>query len=316
MPLYPWGDSRPFYSYKQFLQKRFGGRLQKLTIDAGFTCPNRDGKIATGGCTYCLNDAFNPSYCDARESVTRQMDKGIAFHQTRYARALGYIAYFQAFSNTYAPLSRLREIYEPALKHPLIKGIVVGTRPDCMDTEKLDYFETLSRQCFVSIEYGVESIRDVTLQRVRRGHTFGQAAETIALTAARQIHTGIHLIFGLPGETPEDWFNDLHTLNALPLSSLKFHQLQIIKGTSMAMDFREHPADFHVFSLEEYVDFMARYLTELNPAFVVERLAGEVPPRFLETNLWGLTRYDTVLQKIEQKLQENQWWQGKNYKAI
>lgn len=309
--VFPWGDERRFHSYKHFLTARFGGRVQKLTLDAGFTCPNRDGTVGVGGCTYCLNDAFNPSYCAPTKSVDQQLREGIEFHQNRYRRADGYLAYFQAFSNTYAPLKKLKEIYAPALAHPLVKGIVVGTRPDCVDEAKLDFFEALNERVFVSIEYGIESCHDETLRRINRGHDFARAVAAIEATARRGIHTGAHLIFGLPNETPEMWLADVDTLNALPLNSIKFHQLQIIKNTAMARDYEQHRADFYPFTMESYIEFIVQFVEKLNPDFVVERFAGEVPPRFLSVNNWGTIRYDVVLQRIEQLFAARDSWQGK-----
>ena len=310
---YSWGDTRRYNSYKNFLYKQFGSRIQKLTIDAGFTCPNRDGSISTGGCTYCLNDAFNPSYCSPEKSVEQQLQEGIEFHRNRYRRADGFLAYFQAFSNTYASLDRLKEIYLPALKDPNIKGIVIGTRPDCMDEEKLSYFAELQKQKFVSIEYGIESIYNQTLQRINRGHTFEDAVEMIEKSSQYKIHTGVHFIFGLPGENPDMWEKDIQIINALPINSIKFHQLQIIKGTAMEEEFINKRADFHLFSTDSYIDFICRYTALLNPDFVIERFAGEVPPRFLSVNHWDNIRYDVVLQKIEKKLEEKEYYQGKFY---
>lgn len=308
---YLWGDGRRFNSYKRFLLQKFGTRVQKLTLDAGFTCPNRDGTVGHGGCTYCLNDAFNPSYCDSVKPVAQQLSEGVEFHRNRYRRADAYLAYFQAFSNTYAPLERLREIYRPALENPLVKGIVVGTRPDCIDGAKLDFFAELQRRMFVSIEYGVESCREETLRRINRGHSFECACEAIRLTAERGVHCAAHFIYGLPGETPDMWFEDLKAINSLPLNGVKFHQLQIIKGTAMQRDYELNPADFYSFTQDEYVRFIVGITERLNPAFVVERFAGEVPPRYLFVNSWGLERYDVVLQKIEKRMAELDTYQGK-----
>lgn len=308
---YPWGDERRFNSYKRFLLQRFGTRVQKLTLDAGFTCPNRDGTVGYGGCTYCLNDAFNPSYCTAVKPVEQQLSEGIEFHQNRYRRAGAYLAYFQAFSNTYAPLDVLKEIYRPAVEHPSVKGIVVGTRPDCVDDAKLDFFAELQQKMFVSVEYGVESCHDETLRRINRGHSFDCACEAIRRTAAKGIHCAAHFIYGLPGETPDMWLEDLKTINALPLNGVKFHQLQIIKDTAMQRDFEMNPSDFHVFTKDDYVQFIVNVTERLNPAFVIERFAGEVPPRFLYANHWGLERYDVVLHKIEQRLEAMDTFQGK-----
>lgn len=309
--IYPWGDTRRFNSYKRFLQQQFGTRVQKLTLDAGFTCPNRDGTVGTGGCTYCLNDAFNPSYCTPNKSVDQQLAEGMEFHLNRYRRAGAYLAYFQAFSNTHAPLSQLKEIYQPALQNPLVKGIVVGTRPDCIDAEKLDYFAELQQRMFVSIEYGVESCNDTTLRRINRGHDFATAERAIRMTAERGIHCAAHFIYGLPGETPDEWLKEVNSINQLPINGIKFHQLQIIKGTKMQQEFIEYPADFHIFTTENYIDFIVKITERLNPAFTIERFAGEVPPRYLFVNHWGLTRYDVILQKIEKRMEELDTWQGK-----
>jgi radical SAM protein (TIGR01212 family) len=310
---YIWGDERRYHSYKHFLQQRFGGRIQKLTIDAGFSCPNRDGTTGTEGCTYCLNDAFNPSYCLPEKSVAQQLEEGIVFHRNRYRRADGYLAYFQAFSNTHAPLVKLREIYQPAIDHPLIKGIVIGTRPDCMDREKLAYFSELNNKMFVSIEYGVESTLNQTLKRINRGHSFEKAVEMIYETHRLNLHTGVHFIFGLPCENEDIWFHEIEKINRLPIQSIKFHQLQIIKGTKIEQEFKDNPDDFHLFTMDRYIDFICRYIEKLNPAFIIERFAGEVPPRFLAVDTWGSKRYDAVLQKIEKELAYRESYQGKFY---
>ena len=311
--MYSWGDNRRFNSYKRFLQERFGGRMQKLTLNAGFTCPNRDGSIGVGGCTYCVNDAFNPSYCDVRKSVRQQLDEGIEFHQNRYRRADGYLAYFQAYSNTYASLETMDELYRPALEHPQVKGIVVGTRPDCIDEQKLEYFARLQEHMFVSIEYGVESCFDETLRRINRGHTFRQAEDAFALTKQYGIHCAGHFMYGLPGETPEMWLSSVRDINALPMNGIKFHQLQLIRDTKMEKEYYETPADFHLFTIDTYVPFIVDITERLNPSFVIERFAGEVPPRFLRENTWGITRYDVVLQRIEKEMALRDTWQGKGF---
>lgn len=311
--MYSWGDNRRFNSYKRFLLERFGGRMQKLTLNAGFTCPNRDGSIGVGGCTYCVNDAFNPSYCDARKSVRQQLDEGIDFHQNRYRRADGYLAYFQAYSNTYSSLEKMKEIYAPAIEHPLVKGIVVGTRPDCIDEQKLEFFAELQKSMFVSIEYGVESCFDETLVRINRGHTFQQAVDAFTLTKQYGIHTAGHFMFGLPGETPEKWMEAVHLMNALPMDGIKFHQLQLIRDTKMEREYYEKKEDFYPFTMDNYIPFIVDIAERLNPHFVIERFAGEVPPRFLRENTWGLTRYDVVLQRIEKELAARDTWQGKFY---
>ncbi len=304
---------RRFYSYKQFLQEKFGARIQKLTIDAGFTCPNRDGTVGTGGCTFCLNDAFNPSYCTPVKTVKQQLEEGIQFHQNRYRRADSFLAYFQAYSNTYLSLDELKRKYDDALQHPDVKGIVIGTRPDCIDEEKLDYFAELNEKMFISIEYGLESIHNETLEHINRGHNFEQSVNALQMTQSRGIHTGAHFIFGLPFETPEVWMKDVHIINQLPINSIKFHQLQIIKGTKMEAEFAANPERFHLFSMDNYIPFIVDFVEYLSPTLVIERFAGEVPPRYLAVNTWGTTRYDVILNKIEKEFEKRDSFQGKKF---
>lgn len=309
--IYSWGDSNRWNSYAAYFRRTFGERMQKLTIDAGFSCPNRDGKVGRGGCSYCDNDAFNPSYCHPSKSITQQIEEGIAFHTIRYRKASRYLAYFQAYSNTYAPLERLRLIYEEALSFPGVAGLVIGTRPDCVDEASLDYFAELSQRVYVIIEYGVESCYDQSLLRMNRGHDVATAIRAIEATAQRGIRTGAHFIFGLPGESREDMLNQLPIINRLPLSTIKFHQLQLVKNTAFARQFAENPSDFHLFEMEEYIDFFVDVLERLNPAFVVERFVNEVPPRYLEgPGFWPL-RNQELWNLLRIRLEERNSWQGR-----
>ena len=301
--IYPWGDERRFNSYAAYFRRVFGHRMQKVTINAGFSCPNRDGKISTGGCTFCDNAAFTPSYCDSTKSITQQIDEGIEFHRKRYRTAQQYLAYFQSFSNTYAPLERLRECYDEALAHPDIAGIVVGTRPDCVDEQKLDYFAELSRKKYVTIEYGVESCYDETLRRINRGHDFATAERAIRMTAERGIHCGAHFILGLPGESDEMLIEQVERINALPLTTVKFHQLQLFRGTPLAREWDEHPERFRFWTIEEYLDLFVEILRRLRPDIVVERFAGEAPPRYHHTEGWGLVRNEQLLAMLDKRLE-------------
>ncbi len=310
---YPWGHKRRFNTYADYFKSIFGERVQKVSIDAGFTCPNRDGTLGRGGCTYCNNDAFNPSYCQPEKSVSQQIMEGITFHKVRYRRAEKYLAYFQAYSNTYADLDILKKIYNEAMAVPGIIGLVIGTRPDCVDEKKLDYFAELSKKNYLIIEYGIESCYNKTLEKINRKHSFEQSIEAIQETAKRGIKTGAHLIFGLPGETREEMLQEAGIISGLPLDNVKFHQLQIIKGTRMAEQYVSNPDDFQLFSWEEYREFMIDFLERLNPRFVVERITGEAPPRFLAGPRWGLKRTDQILNLFEQRLEERNTWQGRLY---
>ena len=309
--VYPWGHHRRYNSYSEYFKREFGTRVQKVTIDAGFTCPNRDGVKGTGGCTYCNNDAFNPSYCQPHKSITQQITEGVEFHQVRYRRSKNYLAYFQAYSNTYGSLDTLKSLYNEALAFPGVVGLVIGTRPDCIDDEKLEYFARLAENNYVIIEYGIESCYNRTLELINRGHTFEESAEAIRKTNAYGIHTGAHLIFGLQGETEADMLAEATIVSELPLDTIKFHQLQIIKNTRMAMDFATNPTSFNLFSLENYIDFIVRFTERLNPAFVIERFTGEAPPRFQAGPIWGGLRSDEVQVMIEKEMEKRDTWQGK-----
>jgi radical SAM protein (TIGR01212 family) len=311
--IYPWGHERRFNSYSSFFRKHFGTRVQKVSIDAGFTCPNRDGTKGTGGCTYCNNDAFNPSYCVPEKSVTRQIEEGITFHKKRYRKADSYLAYFQAYSNTYASVEVLRNLYEEALRFPGVKGLIIGTRPDCIDYEKLELLKELSQKCYLAVEYGIESCYNKTLKRINRGHTFEEAEKAVMDTAVLGINTGAHFIFGLPGESRDELLAEAEIISKLPLKTVKFHQLQIIRGTAMELEFKENPSEFQLFTFDEYLDFFIRFLERLNPYFVVERFTGEAPPRFLAGTLWGKKRTDQIVALIEKRLDDLDTWQGRLY---
>lgn len=309
--MFPWGDNRRFNSYSSYFTREFGSRVQKISIDAGFSCPNRDGKISTGGCTFCRNDAFNPSYCHPEKSIRQQIDEGIEFHQRRYRRAKSYLAYFQAFSNTYRPLDELEKLYREALSVDGIIGLVIGTRPDCINEETLEMLKDLNAT--IILEYGVESVYDQTLTRVNRGHDFATAKKAIELTHKYGFHCGGHFIFGLPGETREMMLKAADIISKLPLTTVKFHQLQIFKDTKMADEYLANPSDFHLFTLEDYIEFVIDFIERLNPNIVIERFAGEVPPRYLVSKPWLNLRYDQVLSLIEKRLEERNTYQGKKY---
>ena len=309
---FPWGDSRRFNSYNNYFTRQFGGRVQKISIDAGFSCPNRDGKLGTGGCTFCSNEAFRPSYCQPGKSIRQQIEEGIGFHRRRYRRANKYLAYFQPFSNTYKPLVELKGIYRQALDSPDIAGIVIGTRPDLVDESVLDYLGEIRKTRYVMLEYGVESVYDATLRRVNRGHDFATAEHAIRMTSERGLPCGAHFIFGLPGETKSMMLNAAHVISRLPLATVKFHQLQLFKGTRMAAEYEAHPEAFHLFDLEEYIEFVIDFAERLNPNMVIERFAGEVPPRYLIAEPWMKLRYDAVLSRIEKRMEERDTWQGRH----
>ncbi len=289
-----------------------GERVQKVAINAGMGCPNRDGNLSVGGCTFCVNEAFTPSYCSPQKSVRQQIEEGIHFHSRRYAKASKYLAYFQSFSNTYAPLSKLKEIYSEALECENIVGLVIGTRPDCIDAEKLDYFAELAEKLdYLIIEYGIESVYDKTLERINRGHNFECAQRAVEMTAQRGLHTGAHFIVGLPGESRQMTLDSVDIINSLPLNTIKFHQLQLFAGTAMVEDYEKNPDDFHFYSLEEYLDLFSEILYRLRPDIIVERFASEAPPRYHYGDVpWGSVRYERLVQLLDKLLTERNIRQG------
>ena len=280
----------PYYNdYGTWIRSQFPYRVQKISIDAGFTCPNRDGRISSGGCIYCDNRTFNPSYCQRRNSVTQQLEEGKCFFAHKYPD-MKYLAYFQAFTNTYAPLSHLRTLYEEALQVEDIVGIVIGTRPDCVTDELLDYLTELSQRTFVLVEYGLESTNNDTLLRINRGHTFEQSQEAIERTHQRGLLCGAHIILGLPGEDAAESLRQAPIISRLPIDILKIHQMQIIRGTRLADEFETNP--FHVYTVDEYIQLIAEYIQRLRPDMILERFVSQSPKDLLIAPHWGLKNYE------------------------
>lgn len=279
----------PYIDFGTWIRGIFPFRVQKLTIDAGFTCPNRDGRISTGGCSFCDNRTFNPSYCDRTKSVTQQLNDGKAFFARKYPD-MRYLAYFQAYTNTYASLDRLKAIYEEALSVDGVVGIVIGTRPDCVSGQLLDYLHDLSRHTFVMVEYGIESANDDTLRRINRGHNFECSRQAIANAHSRGLFTCGHVILGLPGEDAAESLRQAPIISSLPIDVLKIHQLQVIRGTTLAKEYAEHP--FHIYSAEEYISLVAGYIRLLRRDLVIERFVSMSPSDMLVAPKWGLKSHE------------------------
>lgn len=311
MTAYTWGHERRYNDYPTFIRSRFGRRVQKLSINAGFTCPNRDGTKDTKGCAYCNNNTFRPGYCEPERSVTQQIDEGVQFFSGKHPD-MGYMAYFQSFSNTYADVGLLDAVYSEALQHPKIEGLVIGTRPDCVNDKILDLIEEKSRKTFTTIEYGIESTLDKTLIQINRHHTFEETIEAVQKTKARSIHTGGHLILGLPGESREEMLSHARRVSDLRIDTLKLHQLQIVKHTTFAKEFKKDPEAFQLFSMEEYIDFVVDFLELLSPDIIVERFVNQSPADMLIAPKWGLKNFELVV-KVEKRLKERDSWQGRLY---
>lgn len=394
-----YSDGKHYNSFVGYYRRRYGERVQKLVLDAGFSCPNRDGTVGWGGCSYCDNAAFHPGYSTPGKALLAQIEEGIEFQRVRYPRVRHYLGYFQAYSNTYGTLERLQRAYEEVLSHPEVVGIVIGTRPDCVDEEKLDYLSGLAggrvlkgwRRTFggsgidgewvnersadsgsgangwraddrstndrstnsisansisansrstnggstddrstnngsadgglpegktidapiVVVEYGIESCYDATLRRINRGHDFECARRAVEMTAERGLDTGAHFILGLPGETREMLLDQCDAISSLPLRSVKFHQLQIVKGTAMEKEYAADPSAFYRPGLDEYLDFVIDILERLRPDLYIERVAGEVPPRFVNDTPWGLVRNFEILRMLDRRMEERGARQGR-----
>lgn len=278
-----------YYDYGTWIRHRFPFRVQKISIDAGFTCPNRDGRLSTGGCIYCDNRTFNPAYCQRKDSITQQLEAGKQFFARKYPE-MKYLAYFQAYTNTYASISHLRELYEEALSVKDIVGIVIGTRPDCISDELLDYLEDLNRRTFLIVEYGVESANEDTLRRINRGHSFAQSRLAIEKTHQRGILTGAHIILGLPGEDAQENLRQAPLISSLPIDILKIHQMQIIRDTRLADEFEQKP--FHIYSVDEYIELIANYIQRLRKNLVLERFVSQSPKELLIAPQWGLKNHE------------------------
>jgi hypothetical protein len=306
---YPWNHSKRYNDFSTHFRSMFEGRVQKISVNAGFTCPNRDGSKGLGGCTYCNNKTFQPSYCDMDNLLKTQLEEGIAFFSRKYS-SMRYLAYFQSYTNTYAPLEILREMYTEALQYPGVIGLVIATRPDCLSDQVLDLLEELSLKCYVMVELGIETAEDTTLDRINRGHTWEASVRALQETARRSIHNCAHLILGLPGENQDHFIRQARAISSLPVENIKLHQLQIHKGTAMAHEYSRFPERFHPFSVEEYTELVVEYLENLNPAIIIERFVSSAPDNMVIAPRWGLKNYEFVA-KVERRLQELDTWQGR-----
>lgn len=302
-----------YNEFPLFLKRYFPYKVQKISLNAGFTCPNRDGTKGQGGCTYCNNQTFNPEYCRTEKTIKVQLEEGKRFFAHKYPE-MKYLAYFQAYTNTYAGLESLKRKYEEALSVDDVVGLVIGTRPDCMPDELLQYLENLNRQTFLLVEYGIETTCDETLKRINRGHTYADMVETVQRTAARGILTGGHVILGLPGESHDDMVSQAGVLSELPLTTLKMHQLQLIRGTRMAYEYEQNPAGFHLFNdVNEYIELVIDYIEHLRPDIVPERFVSQSPRELLIAPDWGLKNYEFTA-RVQKRMKERGAYQGRMYK--
>ena len=301
-----------YLDYSSFIKLHFGERVQKISLDIGFSCPNRDGSKGFGGCTYCNNNTFNPDYCEPQKSVQQQLEQGIEFF-SRKGKNNKYLAYFQAYTNTYSDFESLKKLYDEALSVPKVVGLVIGTRPDCISEEIINYLDELSKKYFISLEFGVESTNEKTLLEVNRCHTFEETKATYKLCRNKGFHLGAHIILGLPGETKKDLLQHAFELSKLPIATLKLHHLQIVKNSVMAVQYNRNPEKFNLFTAEDYIEFIAEFISNIRPDIIIERFISEAPKDLLIAPKWGGLKNFEIVAKIDKLLIEKNIWQGKNY---
>jgi len=302
-----------YLDYSSFIKSTFGERVQKISLDIGFSCPNRDGSKGYGGCTYCNNNTFNPDYCEPTKSIKEQLEQGIAFFGKKY-KTQQYLAYFQAYTNTYSDLDSLKQLYEEALSVEGVIGLVIGTRPDCISEEIIDYLSFLSKKYFISLEFGVESTLNRTLENVNRCHTFKETKDTYQLCENKGFHLGAHLIIGLPGESKSELLNHAIEISKLPVNTLKLHHLQIVKNSVMEVQFKRNPKKFNLFTSEDYINFITDFIGYLRPDIIIERFISETPQNLLIAPKWNNLKNFEIVAKIDKKLTKKNTWQGKFYK--
>jgi uncharacterized protein len=301
---------RRYNAFGTFMKSRFGTSVYKVSVDAGFTCPNRDGTISTSGCIYCNNDCFCPDSCKSPLSVGEQVHNGIEFIKKRY-NAAKFLVYFQPYTNTYAPVSKLERLYAEALANPAVIGLAIGTRPDAVDEQKIKLMQSIAERYFVLIEYGMQSMYDKTLKYINRGHDYKTFLRALDITKVRGISIGAHIIVGFPTETREEMLAMADEISYLPVDFLKIHHLQVINDTPLAILYHENP--FHVFGYDEYLDFVTEFLERLSPRIVLQRLFATAPDNMLIAPQWGKNRQETI-RDIEMSLERKDTWQGKKQK--
>lgn len=302
-----------YRDYGTFIRHKFGERVQKISINVGFNCPNRDGSKGSGGCTYCNNQSFKPDYCNPKNDIEAQLNKGIEFF-TRKRKIRKFLAYFQSYTNTYAELDLIKELYLNALNHPGVVGLVIGTRPDCISEELIEFLSELAKKNFICLELGVESTLDRTLEKVNRCHTYGETLKAYKMASNKGIFLGAHLILGLPGESRKEMLQHATELSKLPIDFLKIHQLQVVKHTVMAHQYHHCPEQFNLFNVNDYLELLTSFISLLRPDIILERFISESPPNLLIAPKWGLKNFEMV-NLIEKKITKENIWQGKFYKT-
>lgn len=302
--------ARRYNSFGTFMKNRFGEAVYKVNVDAGFTCPNRDGTLGTTGCIYCNNDSFRPVSCKPNLSITEQIKNGVE-HIIRRYKANKFLVYFQPYTNTYAPVEILEKLYSEALSFPSVIGLAIGTRPDTIDDDKIKMIQALAKKYFILIEYGMQSIYDKSLEFINRGHNYQTFLDAIEKTQGKGIFIGAHIIIGFPTESRDEMLLMADEISTLPIEFLKIHQLQVIKDTILETIFKEKP--FNIFEYNEYIEFVTEFLERLSPNIVIQRLFATAPDNILIAPRWGKSRQE-ILRDIEKRLELRETWQGKKWK--
>ncbi len=301
---------RPYNDYYHYLKNRFGAVTYKVSVDGGFTCPNIDGTVARGGCTYCNNRSFVPKYLNRKDSIHTQIERGVESQRVRYG-AERFLAYFQAYTNTHDTVDRLEERYREALEHPDIDGLVIGTRADCLADPVISLLESLARECYIAVEIGIESVYNESLMRINRGHDIAAVEQACKRLAGRGIHIGAHLILGFPNERRQQWLESAEVVSGLPIEYLKIHHLQVVKGTAMARQFYDNP--FPVFTFDQWVGLVSDFIERLRPDIAIARMSGSAPPDMLIVPQWGRKKHPEVKQRVMEQLEARGTRQGVGY---
>jgi radical SAM protein (TIGR01212 family) len=300
----------PYFAASFYLRHRFGVRVQKVSVDAGFTCPNVDGTVATGGCTFCDNRSFSPSRRLPRASIRGQIDESIRRMRLRYKNCRDFLAYFQPATNTYAPVDRLRRLYEEALAHPQVVGLVIGTRPDCVPDDVLDLIQELAAERYVAVEYGMQTMHDRSLDWMNRGHHHDAMIDAVERSRDRGFEIGTHIMVGLPGESHDDVLATAHELARLGVDAVKIHNLYCVKDTPLADQVAS--GEVRLMEHDEYVQTVVDFIELLPPTLIVDRISGDAPPDYFVGPTWCLDK-PAVKAAVWAEFTRRDSWQGKQF---
>ncbi|MDZ4819135.1 MAG: TIGR01212 family radical SAM protein [Planctomycetota bacterium] len=301
-----------YYHYNYYLRQKFGGRVQKVSIDAGFTCPNVDGTVAKGGCTFCDNRSFSPSRRLPRQQVLGQIDEGIRRLKWRYD-VERFMAYFQPATNTYAPVDRLRGLYTEALSHPQVVGLAIGTRPDCVPHDVLDLLSELARDAYLSVEYGMQTMHDRSLDWMNRGHHHDAFVDAMQRSRGRGFEICAHVMLGLPGESPEDMLATARELARHQVDAVKIHNLYAVKNTPLADQVER--GEVVLMEREPYVKTVVDFMELLPPSTIIERISGEAPPKYFVGPAWSLDK-SAIRAAVDHEFERRNTWQGRLYSEV